>query len=251
MRSPFASGVGGVLSADIAVPEHERELGFYARILTTGSEPLWRDDLTNNRGTPVIGLGARTPEYEALPLQWMPHFQVLDVGASVARALELELDPVISDGQVGGQPQRGEPVAADAEPAECLRVRPAEEHVGRYRASLVELGQRCRHGVDCASGERALQGQVQVRVDPAHPVPEQGVDGGEQAELYAPDDFRYLSLQFDGDRLVGANAVGLSQHVGILRGLIQRETRLGAWKDRLMHDPTRLMEAYLATTQVA
>jgi len=89
MRNPFASGVGGVLSADIAVPEHERELSFYSQIRTTGSAPLWRDDLTNNRGTPVIGLGARSPEYEDLPLQWMPHFQVSDVGASAARALEL------------------------------------------------------------------------------------------------------------------------------------------------------------------
>jgi len=89
MRNPFAPGIGGVLSADIAVPEHERELGFYSRVLTTGSAPLWRDDLTNNRGTPVIGLGARSPEYETLPLQWMPHFQVSDVGASAARALEL------------------------------------------------------------------------------------------------------------------------------------------------------------------
>ena len=89
MRNPFAHAVGGVLSADIAVPDHERELGFYSAILTTGDHPLWRDDLMNNRGTPVIGLGARTPEYEALPLQWMPHFQVADVGASVARTLEL------------------------------------------------------------------------------------------------------------------------------------------------------------------
>jgi predicted enzyme related to lactoylglutathione lyase len=89
MRDPFARGVGGVLSADIAVPEHEQELKFYSQILTTGSAPLWRDDLRNNRGAPVIGLGARSPEYEALPLQWMPHIQVSDVGASAARALEL------------------------------------------------------------------------------------------------------------------------------------------------------------------
>jgi uncharacterized protein len=89
MRNPFVAGVGGVLSADIAVPEHERELSFYSRILTTGNAPLWCDDLTNNRGTPVIGLGERSPEYATLPLQWMPHIQVLDVGASVAHALEL------------------------------------------------------------------------------------------------------------------------------------------------------------------
>jgi len=78
----------------------------------------------------------------------------------------------------------------------------------------------------------------------------EGVDGGDQAALYAPEDFRYLSLQFEGDRLIGANAVGLFQHVGVLRGLIQRRTALGIWKERLLRDPTRLMEAYLATTQV-
>jgi len=89
MRKTFFQGVGGILSTDIAVPDHERELDFYAKILTTGDNPLWRKDLMNNRGTPIIGLGARTPEYEALPLQWMPHFQVADVGASAARTLEL------------------------------------------------------------------------------------------------------------------------------------------------------------------
>lgn len=89
MRNPFFHGLGGVLSADIAVPEHEREVGFYSRVLTTGPAPLWRGDLTNNHGTPVIGLGARSPEYEDLPLQWMPHFQVSDVAASAARAREL------------------------------------------------------------------------------------------------------------------------------------------------------------------
>ena len=56
MRNPFFHGVGGVLSADIAVPDHERELGFYSQVLTTGPAPLWGDDLTNNQGTPVIGL---------------------------------------------------------------------------------------------------------------------------------------------------------------------------------------------------
>lgn len=89
MRKTFFQGVGGILSADIAVPDHERELDFYAKILTTGDNPLWREDLMNNQGTPIIGLGVRSPEYEALPLQWMPHFQVSDVAASAARTLEL------------------------------------------------------------------------------------------------------------------------------------------------------------------
>lgn len=89
MRNSFYQGIGGVVSADIAVPEHAKELTFYTSILTTGDSPLWRDDLTNNQGTPIIGLGKRTPEYDSLPLQWMPHFQVSDVAASVQRAEKL------------------------------------------------------------------------------------------------------------------------------------------------------------------
>ena len=89
MSDPFVARVGGVLSADIAVPEHERELQFYSRVLSTGENPLWRDDLMNNRGMPIIGLGARSAEYADLPLQWMPHIQVADVAASVQRALDL------------------------------------------------------------------------------------------------------------------------------------------------------------------
>lgn len=89
MSDVLVPRVGGVLSADIAVPEHERELRFYSRVLTTGENPLWREDLMNNLGMPIIGLGERTPEYAHLPLQWMPHIQVADVAASVRRALDL------------------------------------------------------------------------------------------------------------------------------------------------------------------
>lgn len=89
MHDPFVPRVGGILSADIAVPEHEREMRFYSRVLTTGENPLWREDLMNNRGTPIIGLGARGADHADLPLQWMPHIQVADVGASVERALGL------------------------------------------------------------------------------------------------------------------------------------------------------------------
>jgi uncharacterized protein len=89
MSNPFVSRVGGILSADIAVPEHDREMRFYSRVLTTGESPLWREDLMNNRGMPIIGLGARSTEYAHLPLQWMPHIQVADVAASVKRALDL------------------------------------------------------------------------------------------------------------------------------------------------------------------
>jgi predicted enzyme related to lactoylglutathione lyase len=98
MRNPFIPRVGGILSADIAVPEHEREVRFYSRVLTTGDNPRWRDDLMNNLGMPIIGLGARSADYAHLPLQWMPHIQVADVAASVRSALDLGGKELMHDG---------------------------------------------------------------------------------------------------------------------------------------------------------
>lgn len=89
MNARFAPRLGAVLSADVAVPEHEREVRFYSHVLGTGDVPLWREDLMNNVGMPIIGLGQRTAEFEQLPLQWMPHIQVADVAASVERATDL------------------------------------------------------------------------------------------------------------------------------------------------------------------
>lgn len=76
-----------------------------------------------------------------------------------------------------------------------------------------------------------------------------GADGGESAQLYAPESFRYINLQFADDRLIGASALGMTDHVGVMRGLIQSRVRLGSWKAKLLRDPTRVMEAYLACTQ--
>ena len=87
--NPFTPRLGGILSADIAVPEHERVVEFYSSVLSTGDKPLWRKDLMNNQGAPIVGVGPRSPEYSELPLQWMPHIQVADVAASAKTALEL------------------------------------------------------------------------------------------------------------------------------------------------------------------
>ena len=76
-----------------------------------------------------------------------------------------------------------------------------------------------------------------------------GVEGGESVELVDAERYRYLSLQFQDDVLVGAQALGLTNHVGVLRGLIQTKLKLGKWKDHLLQDPTRIMEAYLGATQ--
>lgn len=76
-----------------------------------------------------------------------------------------------------------------------------------------------------------------------------GAKDGESTELCDPGRYRYLNLQFEDDVLVGATSLGLTDHVGVLRGLIQTKTRLREWKEKLLKDPTRIMEAYLGSTQ--
>jgi NADPH-dependent 2,4-dienoyl-CoA reductase/sulfur reductase-like enzyme len=76
-----------------------------------------------------------------------------------------------------------------------------------------------------------------------------GVEGGDSVEVVDEERFRYLSLQFKGDVLVGATSLGLTQHVGVLRGLIQGKYHLGKWHQRLKEDPFQIMAAYLACAQ--
>jgi NAD(P)H-nitrite reductase large subunit len=76
-------------------------------------------------------------------------------------------------------------------------------------------------------------------------------EGGARVERRDEERFRYLRLEFSDERLIGATCLGLTEHVGVIRGLIQGRVPLGEWKDRLLADPTRLMEAYLARAQAA
>ncbi len=76
-----------------------------------------------------------------------------------------------------------------------------------------------------------------------------GVEGGETGAAVDEDAFKYLRLEFDGDHLVGALGIGLTDHVGVLRGLIQTKTALADWKARLLDNPHRVMEAYVAHSQ--
>lgn len=77
----------------------------------------------------------------------------------------------------------------------------------------------------------------------------QGVSGGQKAELTDAANWRHLSLQFQDDVLVGCNSVGWTEHVGVMRGLVEDQVKLGAWKDALLKDPTQLVPAYLASAQ--
>ena len=76
-----------------------------------------------------------------------------------------------------------------------------------------------------------------------------GVEGGESAQSLDEERFRYMRLEFDGDVLVGALSLGRTDHIGVLRGLIQTRVHLGAWKDKLKRDPHLITEAYVACTQ--
>jgi NAD(P)H-nitrite reductase large subunit len=77
----------------------------------------------------------------------------------------------------------------------------------------------------------------------------QGVPGGEHVELTDKAAGRHLSLQFKDDVLIGCNSVGWTEHVGVMRGLVEGQVHLGEWKEALKQDPTLLMQAYLASAQ--
>jgi NAD(P)H-nitrite reductase large subunit len=77
----------------------------------------------------------------------------------------------------------------------------------------------------------------------------EGVSGGQTAVLTDQAAGRHLSLQFKDDVMVGCNSVGWTDHVGVMRGLVEGQIHLGDWKDRLLHDPTQLMSAYLDCAQ--
>jgi len=78
-----------------------------------------------------------------------------------------------------------------------------------------------------------------------------GTEGGDEVISVDKANSRYLRLSFKGDVLVGALALGLTQHVGVLRGLIQTKVPLGKWKKVLQDDPHQIMSAYLACVQDA
>jgi NAD(P)H-nitrite reductase large subunit len=76
-----------------------------------------------------------------------------------------------------------------------------------------------------------------------------GAPGGDHVEMIDTERNKYLRLEFLDDILVGATCVGMTDHIGVLRGLIQSKVSLGSWKDVLLVDPTKIMDAYLAKGQ--
>ncbi len=77
-----------------------------------------------------------------------------------------------------------------------------------------------------------------------------GVKGGDSGAVRDENNYKYLCLQFEDDHLIGALGIGMTEHVGVMRGLIISRTPLGAWKDKLIASPNRAMEAYVAHSQL-
>ena len=107
-------------------------------------------------------------------------------------------------------------------------------------------------GLNMAGGNAPFKGSLSMNVlDTAGLISTsfgrwQGVDGGDFAQSVVEKDSRYIRLAFEDDRIIGALTLGRTEHVGVLRGLIQTPVHLGEWKDKLMADPNLIMEAYLA-----
>lgn len=78
---------------------------------------------------------------------------------------------------------------------------------------------------------------------------EEHAKGGSGVEHVDDNAYRYLSLQFKDDVMIGATSIGLTQHVGALRGLIHGKVRLGNWKERLLANPLQFVDAYVARSQ--
>lgn len=110
-------------------------------------------------------------------------------------------------------------------------------------------------GISMTGGEAQSLGALQINVlDTLGLISSSfglwaGAKGGDHIELVDSDAYKYLRLEFLGDVLVGATCVGTTEHIGVLRGLIQGKIPLGDWKETLMGDPTKVMDAYLATAQ--
>ena len=146
-----------------------------------------------------------------------------------------------------------EGVYAGGDCAEAFDVASGKTIVSAIQPNAVDQGYVA--AINMAGGQGRLKGVTQINVlDTLGLVATsfgnwQGVPGGEHAQMCDPQRFKYLRLEFDGDRLVGSNSLGMTEHVGVLRGLVERGVPLGPWKEQLMQDPTRLMQAYLASAQ--
>ena len=128
---------------------------------------------------------------------------------------------------------------------QVMAIQPVASDHGRV-AALNMLGQAAKHPGSLSMNVLDTMGLLSYsfgRWD--------GANGTEVAEEVDASAFRYTKLVFEGNSLVGAISLGHQEHIGILRGLIQSRIPLKEWKERLMANPKRVAEAYVALTTIA
>jgi NAD(P)H-nitrite reductase large subunit len=167
---------------------------------------------------------------------------VCDHGVLVDERMETNIRGIFAAGDVSRAPEfdTGRKIAYAIQPTAVDQARVAALNMAGL--DTVATGALAMNVLDTLGLVASSFGQWQG-------VPE--AEGGASVEVRDDGAFRYLRLEFKGDRLIGATSLGLTEHVGVIRGLIQGRVALGPWKDRLMADPTKLMDAYLARAQAA
>ena len=165
-----------------------------------------------------------------------------DQGVLVDERMETSVKGVFAAGDVSRAPE------FDTERKIAYAIQPTAVEQARV-AALNMLGRGVVSPGALAMNVLDTLGLVSASFGQWHGVPH--AQGGAWVEQRDEERFRYLRLEFKGDRLIGATSVGHIEHVGAIRGLIQGRVPLGEWKAKLLADPTRLMDAYLARAQAA
>jgi len=158
---------------------------------------------------------------------------IFSIGILVDERLQTSVSGVFSAGDVAQGP------VFDSRQREVHAIQPTAAEHGRI-AALNMLGIDAPYRGSLAMNVLNTLGLVSCSYGQW-----MGVEGGDQATALDAETFRYLRLEFRDDVLVGAIGLGVREHVGVLRGLIQSSLRLGDWKARLLEDPNQIAAAYL------
>jgi NAD(P)H-nitrite reductase large subunit len=165
-----------------------------------------------------------------------------DQGVLVDGRMESSVKGVFAAGDVSRAPE------FDTDRKIAYAIQPTAVEQARIAASNMAGREAVSPGA-LAMNVLDTLGLVSASFGQWHGVPH--AQGGSWVELRDEERFRYLRLEFKGERLIGATSLGHTEHVGVIRGLIQGRVPLGEWREKLLADPSRLMEAYLARAQAA
>lgn len=233
----------GVKSIEAATPENK---GLFGKLV---------DGLLGRNGKPAVDapLAVTLSTGEVLPCD------VVIVAAGVAPNLDFLAGTTIEQGRGirvdDGMRTNVEHVYAAGDVAEGRDFFTGEPLVSAIQPNAADQARVA--AINMTGGQAALPGVLPINVLATLGLISTsfgqwwGVEGGDNVEHCDEEHSHYISLQFKDDVLIGATSVGTTQHVGVLRGLIQSRTRLGHWKDILMESPQRFMEAYLGCQQNA